>query len=93
MQYAAHPSPGAPSGSHARASLVATWLPLADPIVFILPMLGLSASGSVVGIQVGYSISDVIAKCGVGIMITKIAIKSSKTMKGGVFGEGEPLIQ
>jgi len=56
-------------------------------------MLGLSASGSVVGIQVGYSISDVIAKCGVGIMITKIAIKSSKTMKGGVFGEGEPLIQ
>jgi len=77
--------------SNARYVTIFSWCTY--PIVFILPMLGLSPAGSVVGIQVGYSISDVIAKCGVGIMITKIAIKSSKNMKGSAFGENESLIQ
>merc|ERR1712050_302840 len=35
------------------------------PIVYLFPMLGISASHAVVGIQVGYCCSDIISKCGV----------------------------
>ena len=57
------------------------------PIVFILPMLGLSSDKAEIGIQVGYSVSDVIAKCVVGLMVTKIA-----GMRSALGGEDEPLI-
>merc|ERR1711976_428640 len=36
------------------------------PVVYLFPMLGISASKAVVGIQVGYCASDIISKCGVG---------------------------
>merc|ERR1719161_3506604 len=58
------------------------------PIVFIMPMLmgsvdgkaGLSA-GSVVAIQVGYTASDIISKCGVGYLVYRIGLaKSSAEM-------------
>merc|ERR1712147_542719 len=38
------------------------------PFVYIIPMLGASGAGSVVGIQIGYCISDIISKCGVGLL-------------------------
>merc|ERR1711957_148456 len=38
------------------------------PVVYLLPMLGISASTAVVGIQVGYCASDIISKCGVGLL-------------------------
>jgi len=45
------------------------------PIVYILPMLGADTGESaLVGIQIGYSISDFISKCGLGVMVTKIAM-------------------
>jgi bacteriorhodopsin len=51
------------------------------PIVFILPMIGLAGANAVVGIQVGYSIADVLAKVGVGIFIYNIALKKTQAEK------------
>jgi len=50
------------------------------PVVYILPMLGLGGSNAVVGIQIGYCISDIISKCGVGFLIYNITI--AKSQKG-----------
>jgi branched-subunit amino acid permease len=36
-------------------------------------MAGISGSAALVGVQVGYSIADVLAKCGYGVMIFMIA--------------------
>merc|ERR1712125_223285 len=49
------------------------------PIVYLFPMLGISAAKAVVSIQQGYCASDIISKCGVGIVIYQISYaKSSK---------------
>ena len=43
------------------------------PIAYMLPLLGISGSSAIVAVQVGYSISDIAAKCGYGIMIYSVA--------------------
>jgi bacteriorhodopsin len=49
------------------------------PVVYLFPMLGFEASSAVVSIQLGYCVSDIISKCGVGLVIYQIsAAKSSK---------------
>ena len=49
------------------------------PIVYLFPMLGFSAGKAVVSIQLGYCVSDIISKCGVGLVIYQISYaKSSK---------------
>merc|ERR1719446_476215 len=49
------------------------------PVVYLFPMFGISASDAVVAIQIGYCMSDVISKCGVGLLIYQISYaKSSK---------------
>merc|ERR1712007_379610 len=49
------------------------------PVVYLFPMLGFQASESVVCIQLGYCVSDIISKCGVGLVIYQISLaKSSK---------------
>merc|ERR1712050_183879 len=49
------------------------------PFVYLFPMLGISAAKAVVSIQLGYCASDIISKCGVGIVIYQISYaKSSK---------------
>merc|ERR1711862_666235 len=49
------------------------------PIVYLFPMFGITAANAVVGIQIGYCASDIISKCGVGLMIYQITYaKSSK---------------
>merc|ERR1719456_1852174 len=47
------------------------------PIVYVFPMLGIGGSNAVVYIQIGYCISDIISKCGVGLMIYQITIQKS----------------
>jgi len=47
------------------------------PIVYLFPMLGISASKAVVGIQIGYCVSDIISKCGVGLVIYQITYAKS----------------
>jgi hypothetical protein len=41
-------------------------------------MLGVARQSSEIGIQIGYSFSDIISKCGVGLMVTHIAQVRSK---------------
>jgi len=52
------------------------------PVVYVFPMLGLSGSGSVVAIQLGYCVADIISKCGVGFLIYNITIAKSALLKG-----------
>jgi bacteriorhodopsin len=47
------------------------------PIVYVLPMLKISAAEAVVSIQVGYCVSDIISKCGVGLLIYQISYAKS----------------
>jgi bacteriorhodopsin len=58
------------------------------PVVYVFPMLGLEGGSVAVYIQVGYSISDIISKCGVGLIIYQITIAKSKAMG---HGETQPL--
>merc|ERR1711998_208407 len=63
------------------------------PVVFVFPMLqgsstvkgGLSA-GSMCAIQVGYTVSDIISKCGVGYLVYRIGL--AKSMLEDTQGEG-----
>jgi len=47
------------------------------PVVYLIPMLGINAGHAVVGIQIGYCASDIISKCGVGILIYQITYAKS----------------
>merc|ERR1712048_21683 len=47
------------------------------PVVYLFPMLGISAATSVVSIQLGYCASDIISKCGVGLIIYQITYAKS----------------
>merc|ERR1719189_204958 len=47
------------------------------PVVYLFPMLGISASNAVVSIQLGYCVSDIISKCGVGLVIYQITYAKS----------------
>merc|ERR1712176_438845 len=48
------------------------------PIVYLSPMLGINAATAVVSIQMGYRVSDIISKCGVGLVIYQISYAKSK---------------
>jgi len=47
------------------------------PIVYLFPMLGIAASNAVVAIQIGYCVSDIISKCGVGLVIYQVTYAKS----------------
>merc|ERR1712204_154117 len=47
------------------------------PVVYLFPMFGITASTAVVSIQVGYCVSDIISKCGVGLVIYQITYAKS----------------
>merc|ERR1712050_457065 len=55
------------------------------PIVYLFPFFGMrDAAQSVVSIQIGYCVSDIISKCGVGLVIYQITYaKSQKEAKEG----------
>merc|ERR1712087_785834 len=58
---------------------VVSWLTY--PVVYIFPMLGFKGAQAVVNIQVGYCVSDVISKCGVGLIIYSITAAKSAIEK------------
>merc|ERR1719401_1314965 len=60
------------------------------PVVYIFPMMGIEGTNAVVGIQLGYSVSDIISKCGVGLVIYSITMAKSAAIKAG--GEEAPLM-
>jgi bacteriorhodopsin len=49
------------------------------PVVYLFPMFGITKAAAVVGIQLGYSASDIISKCGVGLVIYQISYAKSST--------------
>merc|ERR1712125_117246 len=51
------------------------------PVVYLFPMLGINAATAVVSIQIGYCASDIISKCGVGLLIYQITYAKSKLEK------------
>lgn len=59
----------------ARNLTVASWC--FYPVVFVLPMLGFSGRTSVVVVQVGYTIADLVAKVVFGVLIYLIAVRKS----------------
>jgi bacteriorhodopsin len=60
----------------ARNITVISWL--FYPIVFILPMIGFTGSSALVAVQVGYTISDIVAKAGFGVLIWVISLRKSE---------------
>ncbi len=44
------------------------------PIAYMAPFFGLTGAGAEMGLQVGYSVADIIAKCGYGLLIHAIAV-------------------
>jgi len=62
---------------------VVSWLTY--PVVYVFPMLGLTGSSAVVAIQCGYCASDIISKCGVGLIIYSITAAKSENEAKGAF--------
>jgi bacteriorhodopsin len=60
----------------AKVMTVISWCTY--PVVYLFPMLGVQASHAVVAIQVGYCVSDIISKCGVGLVIYQISYAKSQ---------------
>jgi len=55
------------------------------PVVYLFPMLGLSGGIAVISIQIGYCASDIISKCGVGLLIYQISYaKTLQAQKGAL---------
>jgi bacteriorhodopsin len=70
----------------------ARWLTVVSwsfyPIVFVLPMLGLSGATAATAVQIGYTIADVVAKVVFGIVIYMIAVRRSAIETGDVAMKG-----
>lgn len=60
-----------------RLLILGTWG--VYPIAYLFPVAGISGANAMVGLQVGYSLADITAKAGMGIMI--YAIARAKTLE------------
>ena len=60
----------------ARWTTVVSWC--FYPLVFTLPMLGMTGGSARAAVQVGYTISDIVAKAGFGVLIFMIALRKSE---------------
>jgi bacteriorhodopsin len=54
------------------------------PVVYIFPMIGFDGGGAVVAIQLGYCVSDIISKCGVGFLIYNITMAKTQALGGAL---------
>ncbi len=52
------------------------------PIVYMIPYTNLSGGAVITGVQIGYTIADIVAKVGVGILIYIIAVRKSAAEYG-----------
>jgi len=71
------------SGKIRMAQMVTVISWLTYPVVYLFPMLGLVGAEAVVAIQCGYCASDIISKCGVGLIIYNITAAKSKAAADG----------
>ena len=62
---------------------VARWVTILSwcfyPAVFVLPMLGITGGNATTAVQVGYTISDIVAKAMFGVLIYMIAARKSES--------------
>ncbi len=72
---------------NARLLILGTWG--FYPIAYLMPQLGIGGASAEVALQVGYSIADIAAKCGYGLMIYHIA--RAKMASEGTDAEADPL--
>ncbi len=60
----------------------ARWLTIVSwcfyPVVFILPMIGVTGGAATTAVQIGYTIADVVAKAVFGVLIYQIAVRKSE---------------
>jgi bacteriorhodopsin len=56
------------------------------PIVYMAPYAGLTGADATTVIQIGYTIADIIAKAGVGVLIFLIALRKSQVEGHGTVG-------
>ncbi len=54
------------------------------PIVYMIPYTSLSGATTEVAVQLGYTLADIIAKAGVGILIYNIAVRKSAAEADGI---------
>jgi len=59
----------------AQVATVISWCTY--PVVYVFPMFGITGGNVVVAIQIGYTVSDIISKCGVGLIIYSITVAKS----------------
>lgn len=59
------------------------------PIAYMFPMFGIGGAAALVGVQVGYTIADVLAKAGYGMMIFWIAHEKTQADKIAASSEVE----
>ena len=52
------------------------------PIVYMIPCTNMSGGAVETGVQVGYTIADIIAKAGVGVLVYMIAVRKSQAEYG-----------
>lgn len=52
------------------------------PIVYMIPYTNMSGGAVETGVQVGYTIADIIAKAGVGVLVYMIAVRKSQAEYG-----------
>ena len=57
------------------------------PVVYLFPMLGFEGPQAVIAIQLGYCVSDIISKCGVGFLIYNITITKSAALNNSLLGK------
>ena len=53
------------------------------PIAYMAPFFGLTGAGAEMGLQVGYSLADIVAKCGYGLLIHAIAVHLTEEEAAG----------
>merc|ERR1712070_546197 len=70
---------------NAQVMTVISWCTY--PVVYLFPMMGINAAHAVVGIQIGYCASDIISKCGVGLLIYQISYAKSAIVKANTVKE------
>ncbi|MFT7365470.1 MAG: bacteriorhodopsin [Marinobacter psychrophilus] len=56
--------------------VVASWA--FYPIVYLLPLLGVTGGAAIVAVETGYTIADIVAKAVFGLLIFTIAVRKSK---------------
>jgi bacteriorhodopsin len=72
----------------------ARWLTFASwgfyPIVYMIPYTNLGGPSVETGIQIGYTIADLVAKAGVGVLIYMIAVRKSSTEAATTIPQADP---